>query len=360
MKILLLSKYTRKGASSRLRTLQYLPYLAEHGFNVTVCSLFDDDYLKLLYTQGRRSAVYTARLFFKRFQALHRFYRYDVIWIEKEIFPYLPPFAERFLSLINLPYIVDYDDAIFHNYDLAKNPFIRMILGNKIDTVMRLSSHVIVGNKYLGARAKEAGARNVSIVPTVVDPARYTVKNDANIDQPILGWIGSPSTQKYVVNIKEALIKVCKTHNYRLLMVGADPQITRELPEIEVTVVPWSEENEADLIGQMDIGIMPIPDGPWEKGKCGYKLIQYMACGVPVVASPVGVNVQIVNDSQSGFLATGQVEWEIALLQLLRSPEGGKRLGASGRKAVENTYSLQVQAPVLGKIFNDVISGIKA
>lgn len=355
-KILLLSKYPRMGASSRLRSLQYLPHLEADGFDVTVSSLFDDAYLSSIYKKEGRSALVIARLYFKRLLALLSGYQYDLIWIEYEVFPYFPAFAERLLKLLGKPYIVDYDDAIFHNYDLSRNPFIRRFLGRKIDTVMRNSACVIAGNAYLAERAKAAGAPRVEQVPTVVDHRRYTPRNGTDKQRPVIGWIGSPSTQKYVVGIREALEKVCTEHDARLMLVGATPQVVAELPGMDVEVIPWSEEKEAALIRKMDIGIMPLPDGPWEKGKCGYKLIQYKACSVPVIASPVGVNVDIVNGSQSGLLAGSKAEWESALQQLLESAEQRAKLGISGRQAVEETYSLQAQAPVLRRIFIEAIS----
>ncbi|SDH17112.1 Glycosyltransferase involved in cell wall bisynthesis [Pseudomonas benzenivorans] len=355
MKILLLCKYSRLGASSRLRTLQYLPYLEGKGLEVTVSSLFDDRYLNGLYNQRRRVVRIVVSLYLKRLVTLFGAFRYDLIWVEKEIFPYLPSFAERLLCLLGMRYVADYDDAIFHNYDLSGNPVIRKVLGKKIDVVMRNSACVIAGNAYLASRAKAAGARSVELVPTVVDHTRYTPRRDSTTTCPVVGWIGSPSTQKYVVGIREALVKVCQAHGARLVLVGASPQVVSEFPGVDVEVVPWSEGSEAELISRMDIGIMPLPDGPWEKGKCGYKLIQYMACAVPVIASPVGVNVDIVTGSYSGLLAGSLAEWENALSHLLASPKQRRVMGVAGRKAVENNYSLQVQAPILSRIFNDII-----
>lgn len=355
-KILVLCKYSRMGASSRLRSLQYLPHLEADGFDVTVSSLFDDAYLKSIYKREGRSALAIARLYVKRLLALLSCHKYDLIWIEYEVFPYLPAAAERLLRLLRKPYIVDYDDAIFHNYDLSSNPLIRRLLGRKIDTVMRHSACVIAGNAYLAERAKAAGAPRVELVPTVVDHQRYTPRNSTDNQRPVIGWIGSPSTQKYVVGIRDALDKACKAHDARLMLVGASPQVVSELPGLDVEVVPWSEDREAELIRKMDIGIMPLPDGPWEKGKCGYKLIQYKACSVPVIASPVGVNVDLVNGSQSGLLAGSTADWESALQQLLESAEQRAKLGASGRQAVEETYSLQIQAPVLRRILTEAIT----
>jgi len=298
-----------------------------------------------------------AWLYIRRFVSLFEFYKYDLIWIEKEIFPYFPAFAERVLFLCGKRYVVDYDDAIFHNYDLSDNLLVRKFLGRKIDSVMRDSSCVIAGNSYLASRAREAGASCVELIPTVVDHDRYIPRQYCNVSEDlVVGWIGSPSTQKYVVGIREALIQVVIKHkNARLILVGATKEIVSEFSGINVEAVPWSEETEAELISKMDVGIMPLPDGPWEKGKCGYKLIQYMACAVPVVASPVGVNTEIINSSNSGFLASSVHDWEAAIVHLLESPELRNLMGSAGRKAVEENYSLQVQSPVLSGIFKEII-----
>jgi len=361
MKILLLSKYSRKGASTRLRSLQYLPYMESKGFHVTVTSLFDDQYLDQLYRHGKRAPLRMMMLYLRRLFVLLGAFRYDLIWVEKEIFPYMPALAERLLHRLGKRYVVDYDDAIFHNYDLSGSPVLRKLLGRKIDIVMRYASCVVTGNDYLASRAKAAGAVCVELVPTVVDARRYNSKESSLAVSPVIGWIGSPSTQCYVADIAQALTSLCQTHNARLLLVGASVDIATEFPGIDVEVVPWSETSEAELIAQMDIGIMPLPDGPWEKGKCGYKLIQYMACGIPVIASPVGVNVDIVGTSQCGLLAANVAEWEAALTQLLESPGLRQQLGKAGRQAVEDKYSLQVQAPVLAGIFTQsmIVPGSK-
>lgn len=350
MKVLLLSKYPRMGASSRLRSLQYLPALADKGIEVTVSSLFDDEYLKELYRWGRRSKMRSLILYLKRFLALVSVFWHDVVWIEKEIFPYFPAFFERLLAFLGVRYVVDYDDAIFHNYDLSGSGLTRKLLGRKIDTVMARANCVIAGNQYLAERAWKAGARRVEIIPTVVDHARYFQAERNGDEQLVIGWIGSPSTQRYVIDIQHALRTVCGKTSARLMLVGATEGVIGDLEGIPVEVVPWSEESEAESIAAMDVGIMPLVDGPWEKGKCGYKLIQYMASGVPVVASPVGVNVEIVDGYGCGRLAESEHEWAESLLELLFDDEKRNSLGRAGRVAVEKRYSLQTQAPVLADI----------
>ena len=139
------------------------------------------------------------------------------------------------------------------------------------------------------------------------------------------------------------------------MLMGATPGIVDELPGVDVEVWPWSEDSETDFIRQIDIGIMPLVDGPWERGKCGYKLIQYMASGVPVIASPVGVNVEIVDGNQCGLLADNPVEWESSLRKLLGNADQRLHYGRARRMAVETKYTLHVQVKVLDEIFKSVI-----
>jgi glycosyltransferase involved in cell wall biosynthesis len=355
MKVLLLSKHSRMGASSRLRSLQYIPGLSAAGIDVRVSSLFDERYLHTLYTTGRRPRLWSVFLYLKRLFVVLGSFRYDLVWIEKELLPYVPASIERLLRVCGVKYIVDYDDALFHNYDLSSSSLIRSLLGTKIDTVMRHSACVVAGNQYLAERARNAGARRIEIIPTVVDQSRYSCRVRAVEASPVVGWIGSPSTQIYVVGIREALKRVCEATGARLMLVGATADIKEQLSGIPVEVVPWSEASEAGLIQKMDVGIMPLEDGPWEKGKCGYKLIQYMACGVPVVASPVGVNVDIVNQTGCGLLADSVDSWADALLELLSSDSLQKSFGAAGRNAVEQRYSLQMQGPVLADVIKSVV-----
>ena len=353
MKVLLLSKYPRKGASSRLRSLQYISPLANEGIEVIVSSLFDDKYLSLLYEEGKRSGRRSLMFYLKRLFVLLTVYRYDLVWIEKELFPYFPAIFERLLSLFGVKYVVDYDDAIFHNYDLAGNGLVRMALGRKIDTVMAKSACVIAGNHYLASHARQAGAARVEIIPTVVDHTRYSHLHTPRAGSLVIGWIGSPSTQRYVVDIKNAIQAVCDELGARLMLVGATSDVASQLTGIPVEIIPWSEDTEAQSIAQMDVGIMPLIDGPWEKGKCGYKLIQYMASGVPVVASPVGVNVRIVTDSGAGYLASSVCEWEDSLLALLGNDQRRYEAGKMGRKAVSETYSMRAQLPKLVQILKN-------
>ena len=359
LKILLLTKYNQRGASSRLRTLQYIPYLKSQGVSVTVSNFFDDIYLKEFHLNSKRSISRVLISYIKRFFIFLTFFKYDLIWIEKEIFPYFPAFFERFLNFVGKTYVVDYDDAIFHNYNFSKNYVLKSLLSKKIFSVMKHADCVIAGNKYIADYAQKAGASKIELIPTVVDNSRYSSKKNLLKKSLTIGWIGSRSTQKYLLSIQEVLISVCKLYDARLLLVGATSEIAIKFSDLNVDIVPWSEEEEGRLISLMDIGIMPLSNGPWEKGKCGYKLIQYMASGVPTIASSVGANIDIIRNSNCGFLVDTNDEWKIALLKLLNNQEQCIRFGNAGRLAVEKIYSLRVQAPKIKKIFLEAINSKK-
>ena len=357
-RILVLTKYSRMGASSRLRTLQYLPLLEEQGFEFTVQSLFDDNYLKNIYSRQERSNSAIGKLYLKRLLTLFTVKSYDAIWIEKEIFPYLPAYAEQILAFFGVDYIVDYDDAIFHNYDLSNNKFTKFFLAKKIDKVMKNASYVLAGNSYLAERAKLAGAKRIQLLPTVVDHLRYQKSNQSIKDVLTVGWIGSPFTQKYIVDILPELLTVYQQYPFRLLLVGATRDIHKDLIGLDVEVRDWHEQTETELINIMDVGIMPLKDSHWEKGKCGYKLIQYMACGVPVIASDVGVNGEIIENKTAGvagLLVKKNSDWANGLLQLFGSTELRKSYGRAGRSIVESKYSIEVQLPVLKHILNSLV-----
>ncbi|MEX0902638.1 MAG: glycosyltransferase family 4 protein [Pseudohongiellaceae bacterium] len=249
-----------------------------------------------------------------------------------------------------VPYIVDYDDAVFHNYDLSDNTLVRRLLGQKIDRVMAGAATVICGNGYLADRAEQAGAKRVERVPTVVNIERYTPVPVTSNASPVIGWIGSPSTQHYLLELRTVFERLHRLHGIRLVLVGATLELAQQFGSVPVDVLPWSEEMEAEHVAGFDIGIMPLRDGPWERGKCGYKLIQYMACAKPVVASPVGVNTEIVQGRDCGLLATSHEQWFSVITQLLNDTALRAELGKRGRVAVERHYSLQVQAPRMAKI----------
>jgi glycosyltransferase involved in cell wall biosynthesis len=353
MRVLLLSRYDRLGASSRLRLYQYLPYLESHGFEVTVAPLLSDDYVRGLYS-GNIPWVSVLHAYITRLGYLLWGKKYDLVWVEKEMLPWVPGWIELGLFPTRVPLVLDYDDAIFHRYDLHGVSLVRRLLGRKIDAVMRRADLVVAGNDYIGERAKRAGARRVELMPTVVDTDRYTTAT-ASLSTPVtVGWIGSPSTAHYLDLVAPVLRKMIASRGVRVMAIGAN---RAQLTQLPIDFQPWSEDTEAEEIRKFDIGIMPLPDSPWERGKCGYKLIQYMACGKPVVASPVGANNVIVQHGLNGFLANDERGWIDALDTLCGSSVLRQAMGQKGRELVDSKYSLQVTAPRMELLLRSVVNG---
>lgn len=354
MKILLLTRYDRQGASSRVRTFQYLPYLRSHGLEITVSPLMGDDYLHRLYAGRGKSARSICMAYIRRLSQIIRASEYDLLWVEKEFFPFLPSWTATWLRTLGVPYVVDYDDAVFHAYDMYGNRFVRWFLRDKIDRVMEKSALVIAGNDYLAERARRAGTRRIALLPSVVDTERYRIDPVEKGETFVIGWVGSPSTSRYLKQVESALAEVCGRCNARLVLVGSGEIVLQGVP---TEIRPWSEENEVADIGSFDVGIMPLDDSPWERGKCGYKLIQCMAAGRPVIASPVGINRQIVDHGVNGFLATTREEWTDALTTLCRDRELRRSMGAAARQKVEAEYCLKVNAPRLLELLRSAAGG---
>ena len=345
MKVLMLSRYGRLGASSRMRFYQYLPWLESAGISITAAPLFSDGYVQGLQ-QNTKSLFEAAQAYVGRVQALLRSRRFDLLWIEKEALPWLPAWLEKVLLSGAVPYVLDYDDAVFHYYDQHRNPVVRALLVGKHPSLIQSAALVVAGNAYLAEFARAAGAKQVELVPTVINLERYPL---ATIDlakmdgPPCIGWIGQRATAACLIPYAPLFKGLAADGLVRFSAVGIDAP-SLGLP---MDAVPWTEQTEVVSISGFDIGIMPLMDGPIERGKCGYKLIQYMACGLPVVASPVGVNRQIVQHGVNGFLAETLAQWEDALRTLASDASSRQRMGQAGRRKVEQQYCLQITAPIL-------------
>lgn len=347
--VLVLTKYGQLGASSRVRFYQFLPALEAKGFRFDVAPLFSDRYVTGLQS-GHRRLVDIVGAYVGRLGRTVLRYRFDLIWIEKELLPWFPAYLERVLLGHRVPYVLDYDDAVFHQYDLHESAAIRYLLGGKHTSLVRGAAMVIAGNEYLATYARAAGAPSVEVLPTVVDLARYTPRGPAGCrgeaTAPTVGWIGQRATAHLLRPLAPLFERLAKDGVARFEAVGIDCN-SLDLP---MASVPWNEATEVASVCSFDIGIMPLAHAPFERGKCGYKLIQYMACGLPVVASPVGVNCQIVRHGVNGFLAETDEQWEKSLRTLLADPSLRRRMGAAGRESVEDHFCLQRAAPRLAEL----------
>ena len=343
MRVAGFTKYGREAASARQRLLQYVPSLAEAGIEVDFLPLIGDDYVRALASGGSFSKLGVARSYAQRLARVLRGAEYDVLWVYAELFPYLPAAFERLAFHSGKPVVYDFDDAFFLNYEGNR------LLAGKLEPLIAGAAVCCCGNDYLRDYALRFN-RNSILVPTVVDTDAYVPAPRA-CDGPVtIGWIGSPSTWEYVRPLLPLLEELCDGERARVLIVGAGAVASKDrFPAMELA--EWSKAGEVASVQAMDIGIMPLPDEPWARGKSGYKLVQYMACGLPVVASPVGVNSAIVREGETGFLAAGPEQWRERLDRLIADPDLRQRMGAAGRQRAVDAYSLRSQAPRLIDVF---------
>lgn len=346
MRVAAFTKYGPMAASTRQRLIQYVPRLAAAGIAVDHHPLLPDDYVRGVATGRRYPRGRTLRAYADRFRQLVAGTDADLVWVYAELFPYLPGSLERLAFRSGRPVVYDCDDAFFHAYDAHPNPRVRRLLGRKLEPLLRGVAAATCGNAYLESYVSRFCERTM-LLPTVVDTELYGAAPGPRPDRPVtIGWIGSPSTWPYMRPILPLLRELAASRGIRIRVVGAGPAAAADaFPGLDL--IEWSEAREVEDVRAMDIGVMPLPDDIWALGKCGYKLIQYMACALPVVASPVGVNSEIVSPGENGFLATGEAEWRDSLVRLIGDPALRHSFGAAGRRRVEQHCSLDVHAPRL-------------
>ena len=320
--VLLLSKYGNLGASSRVRSYQYLKYLEQNKINVTIYELFSDEYLEILYRTGKSSKKIILFAYIKRFYKLLKVImlnQYDVIWLEKELFPWVPFWIETLFYKTKIPVFVDYDDPIFHVYDSHKSILVRYLLGKKISNIMSSASYVSVSSHYMFDYAQKSGAKNLSIIPPSVDIDTYknTAHNTSNSNLCKIGWIGSPSATKYLHIIEQALLEVNLHNKVEFILIGAGKDTPKS---ISFRNIAWSIETEEEEVSKFDIGIMPLSDDYSSVARDHYKLVKYMASSIPYVASPVRESMLVTENGKNGFIANNKEEWVKFLSLLIENP----------------------------------------
>ena len=355
IRVLALSPIPEEGAGCRFRIAQFIPYLASVGVDVTLSSLFTPEFFRLVYRPGRytRKAVTFALLTLKRLWSLRELSQFDVILIYREMFPIGPAIVERLIAARRRPPIVfDFDDAIFLPSVSEANKLIGAFKWpQKVASIIRASDHVITGNEFLSAYARRFNSA-VTTIPTSVDTEFFVPSHRAPADgvrpepdEPIVGWIGSPTTGGYIRSLSNVLRRVRERHRFVLRVSGAGE--TFSIPGVTIHNEPWALDREVQLFNTCDVGVYPLDNDEWSKGKCGFKAIEFMACGVPVVAAAVGVNRELIQDGQNGFLAASEDEWVDKLSRLLSDARLRRQFAETGRRTIEAHYSLRVNAPKL-------------
>ena len=346
--VLGLALYGPLAASTRYRLLQYCPGLATRDIRLEVHSLLGDKYLSRQFAGGRLPLISMLRSGFCRFCKLIAQRKYDCAIIHCELFPLLPGIIES--RLLQVPYIYDFDDAFYLKYRSGGLGLLSPVLGGKFDTVIQRATAVTAGSRLLAEYAEPLN-HNTIFLPTVVDTKRYLSEPSSKVNDIFtVGWIGSPSTSTYLTQVVEALSLIGNESPVRLIVVGGN---SPSIPNVDVVEIQWSEDTAIDHINTFDVGIMPLLDNAWARGKCAFKLIQYMACGVPAIASPVGANSDVLNES-CGIFANGSEQWLQALRYMRDNPEKRKAMGRLARERIESDFSLQRNLPLMASIIKSV------
>lgn len=355
MKVLFLVPYPIEAASTRYRVDQYLPYLGDNGIEPTVSRFIaSSEFFRILYQPGHhaRKMAYFLLATLRRLADLFRSKSFDLIFVQREALPYGPALIEPLLASFGGRVVYDFDDAIYLLHSSEANRHLNWIrFPDKVDRIVQLSQHVIVGNKNLQAYVRQFHQR-VSVIPTSINVQEYTIKPETPSPEPLtIGWVGSSSTDQYLHLLDDVFHRLAQLHKFRLLVIGGQ----YAHPDIEVICRKWQLQHEVSNLHSIDVGIMPLPNDQWTQGKGGFKAIQYMGVGVPAVASAVGINTEIIAHGKNGFLPTTEQEWIDCLAILLEDAKLRRQLGLAGRKTVEARYSVQVNAPKLLRLLKSVV-----
>ena len=339
----------------RYRIEQWEPHLQSLGTKITFLPFETNELRTVLYTSGnivgKMAAV--AKGLRRRSSDLKNVSDFDLVYVFREAALLGPAWFERKIAATGVPMVFDFDDAVFVPYRSPSNGYLSYLkFPQKTETIIRLSAHVMAGNAYLADYSKRFNS-NVTIVPTTIDTTSYVEqRNGTQSDIPVIGWSGSHSTVQHLDTIRGALQELATRKRFKLRVIGAP---SFELPGVETEVLEWRSETEIEDLSQIDIGLMPLPDDAWSKGKCGLKALQYMALGKATICSPVGVNSEIISEGVNGMLADDKSVWVEKLSTLLSDSSLRKRLGSEARKTVVKRYSAEVHAPRVFEIFKRVI-----
>lgn len=340
IKVLGFALYGPLAASTRVRLGQYVPGLMAAGIDLKITSLLGDEYLRRKFQGGGLPLGEMLRDGATRLKQLRDLDSNHLAMVHCELFPFMPAWME--CGLIRKPYIYDLDDAFYLRYRLGRPSIIQTLLGAKFDHVMAGAAAVTAGSAALQNYALRHNAR-AEHLPTVVDTQRYVPASGQHNTVFTVGWIGSPSTASYLPELVAPLAALGAEAPVNFVVIGGKAPA---IPNVNVIEIEWQEHTEVDLINSFDVGVMPLPDDEWARGKCAFKLIQYLACAVPVVASPVGANVDVVTPA-CGLLARTAAEWTNSLRVLRDDAALRKRMGEAGRHRVEDHYSLHTALPRL-------------
>ena len=364
MRVLALASYPVEAAATRYRLRQFVEPLARRGIVLDIRPFLNSRQFDELYRRGAmlRVAAGLVKSGLQRMIESGSARKADVVLVQREAMLFGPPLIEWFTThALKRPMVLDLDDATYVSYDSPTYGAIAKTLKwfGKTDDLIRWATVVVCGNRSIAEYAKSKGA-STSVIPTVVDPEVFKPVAREDAHGPLsLGWIGTHSTFPYLEAIFPVLSSLAEKYDFRLKVVGAgrDPV---SVPGVKVENLPWSLEREVSDFQSIDIGLYPIDaslySGKWAQGKSGFKSVQYMAVGIPFVATPVGGSAEIGEAGVTHFFASSKDEWYRTLECLMKDPDRRRHMGAAGRADVIANYGLEDQADKLASALRGAAS----
>lgn len=357
LKVLFLTRYPVEGASSRYRVYQYIPQLESMGLSCEVKSFMDKPMYQLSFTPGHslKKIWMTMKATIRRLMALSAYRNYDIIYMQRELFPFAPPWLEKFLHRRGAVLFYDFDDALFIKKPSRYNPLATLFRSpSKTLEIFRLVDCVVAGNDWLRDKARAEGAY-AETVEVAEDTQRILMHpGHSNDRQVTIGWLGSKSTVKYLKLIEPVLKSIANEHpGVRFEIVGGGEF---EMPGVPWVHTEWSMESELEALQRFDIGLMPLPSEDWANGKSGGKARTYMAAGVVPICSAIGYNLKLISHTQNGYLCTTNEEWYAAIDEAIRDAEIRQRVAEAARGEVERKFSVAGQALKIRNLFDKVLA----
>lgn len=340
----------------RFKYEQYFDYFRSNQFQITVSPFMTRALWNIVYQHGHiaQKVFWTCIGYLRRIIDVFRLPFYDGIYIFLWVTPFGTSAFERIFRLLSKRVIYDIDDLVFLAPSSEANPLVSILKGkSKIIYLGRTADHVITCTPYLDSFVRRFNSRTTDISSTINTDLYIPKAHYANDHLLTLGWSGSHSTAKYLYLLKEVLLDLTRELRFRLLVIG-NPSF--RIDGINIQAIPWDLLTEIQDLQQINIGLYPLPDELWAQGKSGLKAIQYMALGIPTVASAVGANFRVIEDSVSGFLVRTHEEWKDRIRMLAKDPDLRSRIGLNARSRVEKYFSVKANRDKYLKILKDVYS----
>ena len=356
-KILFITAHRKDRApNQRFRFEQYFSFLNQNGFECTLAPLIatvEEDRVFYAHNPWRKALLGT-KLTLRRLNDIFRSRSFDIIFIAREAYFAGTTFFENQLSRGKAKIVFDFDDAIWMDtISKSNSAFSWLKDGKKTQKIIQIADTVIAGNEYLATFARPFN-ENVQVIPTTIDTSLYLPQRKVNREPTVIGWSGSTSTMEHFQFAVPALkeIKMRFGNRIQFSVIGDG---TYQNKDLEIQGLPWKFEEELSDLQNMDIGLMPLPDDEWTRGKCGLKALQYMSLGIPCIVSPIGVNVEIIRDSENGFLASSTREWVDKISLLINEVDQRIEMGLLARKTVVEHYSVESQQQKYLDVFTKLL-----